>query len=101
VSGKTLVFTSLRELQKAILGKQVARSDSLQRGSGPPRLLGAIAELEPFFDKRASVPPPKGGDVEPQTSRRPSTDPPRRHDSSRPAASLPTPTPPPARPRID
>src|SRR5678809_403465 len=64
VSGKTLVFTSLRELQKAILGKQVARSDSLQRGSGPPRLLGAIAELEPFFDKRASVPP--GKDVGPQ-----------------------------------
>jgi predicted Zn finger-like uncharacterized protein len=95
VSGKTLVFTSLRELQKAILGKQVARSDSLQRGSGPPRLLGAIAELEPFFDKRASVPPGKAdlADVEPQTNRRP---------SSRPAASLPTPTPPPpVRPRID
>ena len=71
VSGKTLVFTSLRELQKAILGKQVARSDSLSRGSGPPRLLGAIAELEPFFDKRASVPP---GDAEPL--RRPSSRPP-------------------------
>ncbi len=75
VSGKELVFTSLRELQKAILGKQVARSDSLSRGSGPPRLLGAIAELEPFFDKRASVPPPNG-DAEPQTNRRPSSKPP-------------------------
>jgi predicted Zn finger-like uncharacterized protein len=88
VSGKTLVFTSLRELQKAILGKQVARSDSLSRGTGTPRLLGAIAELEPFFDKRASVPPPK--DVEPQTHRRPSTRP--------PGASAPLNPP---RPRID
>lgn len=91
VSGRELVFTSLRELQKAILGKQVARSDSLQRGSGPPRLLGAIAELEPFFDKRASVPP--ANEAEPKTNRRPSSRP--------PAAALPTPTPPPARARID
>jgi len=89
VSGKTLVFTSLRELQKAILGKQVARSDSLSRGSGPPRLLGAIAELEPFFDKRASVPPKDDG---PPTNRRP----------SRPPATTTQPIPKdPVRPRID
>lgn len=91
VSGKTLVFTSLRELQKAILGKQVARSDSLSRGTAPPRLLGAIAELEPFFDKRASMPPVS--EVEPQTNRRPASRPPQ-------AAAVPAPLPPP-RPRID
>ncbi len=85
VSGKTLTFTSLRELQKAILGKQVARSDSLSRGNAPARLLGAIAELEPFFDKRASMPP--AADVEPATNRKPPT-------KSNPPAE-------PARPRID
>jgi len=71
VSGKTHVFTSLRELQKAILGRQVARSDSLSRGSGPPRLLGAIAELEPFFDKRASVPPTEAEPLARKSSRPP------------------------------
>ncbi len=104
-SGKTLVFTSLRELQKAILGKQVARSDSLSRGSAVPRLLGAIAELEPFFDKRASVPP--NADAEPVTSRKPSTrpgslpplDPPRpRIDTLRPQNNIAA-APPPAIPR--
>ena len=79
MSGGTLVFTSLRgELQKAILGKQVARSDSLARGGAPPRLLGAIAELEPFFDKRASMPP--AADVEPATNR-------RSHRCMKPASS--------------
>lgn len=81
VSGKTIVFTSLRELQKAILGKQVARSDSLSRGSGPPRLLGAIAELEPFFDKRASV-PPKDGELD--AMRRPSRPPADAREPVRP-----------------
>jgi len=99
VSGKTLVFTTLRELQKAILGKQVARSDSLSRGSGPPRLLGAIAELEPFFDKRASV-PPKDGDTDGlrRSARPPARDPARpRIDTLRPptGATAP-PAPPPA-----
>ncbi len=99
VSGKTLVFTSLRELQKAILGKQVARSDSLSRGTSPPRLLGAIAELEPFFDKRASVPPQAGmistADAEPATNRRPPSRPPVA-----PSVASTAPLPPP-RPRID
>src|SRR5882724_10478053 len=47
-SGKEIVFTSLRELQKAIMARQVARNDSLARGSTPPRMLSTIAELEPF-----------------------------------------------------
>jgi predicted Zn finger-like uncharacterized protein len=47
--GRTLVFTSLKELQRAIGSNLVGRSDILTRGAGPPRPLGAIAELEPFF----------------------------------------------------
>ena len=106
VSGKTLVYTSLRELQKAILGKQVARSDSLSRGTAPPRLLGAIAELEPFFDKRASVPP--AADVEPATNRKPSVratpqppnaEPTRRVDTLRPPPGAYGPPPAPTVPR--
>ncbi|WP_394850396.1 zinc-ribbon domain-containing protein [Pendulispora brunnea] len=52
--GNTLVFTSLRELQRAISGNSVARDDVLARGSAPPRQLGAIAELEPFFHAKAA-----------------------------------------------
>jgi predicted Zn finger-like uncharacterized protein len=47
--GRELVFTNLRDLQRAITNLQVGRHDTLTRGSGPPRPLGAIAELEPFF----------------------------------------------------
>ncbi|WP_394839687.1 zinc-ribbon domain-containing protein [Pendulispora rubella] len=50
--GSTLIFTSLRELQRAISGNAVGRDDVLARGSAPPRQLGAIAELEPFFHGR-------------------------------------------------
>ena len=108
VSGKTLVFTSLRELQKAILGKQVSRGDSLARGSGPTRILGGIAELEPFFDgKRTSMaaasevqpprrsssrpPPPPGNESHP-------LEPPRRGriDTLRPPMEHGTAMPPPA-----
>jgi predicted Zn finger-like uncharacterized protein len=60
--GKELVFHALKDLQKAIIAKQVGRHDTLARGGGPPRPLGAIAELAPFFEeqrKRASsIPPP-------------------------------------------
>src|SRR5271168_3701552 len=49
--GRDLVFTSLRELQKAIHARQVGRADTLTRVYGPSRALGAIAELEPFFDE--------------------------------------------------
>jgi predicted Zn finger-like uncharacterized protein len=47
--GRELVFTNLRDLQRAITNLQVGRHDTLTRGGGPPRPLGAIAELEPFF----------------------------------------------------
>ncbi len=89
VSGKSLVFTSLRELQKAILGKQVGRGDSLARGSAPPRILGSIAELEPFFEgKRTSITNEAG-------VMRPSSRPPPPPGPSAP------PLPPPKRGRVD
>ena len=50
--GKDLVFTSLKELQRAILAKIVGRADTLARGDTPPRPLGSIAELTPFFDEK-------------------------------------------------
>jgi predicted Zn finger-like uncharacterized protein len=51
--GRELVFTNLRDLQRAITNHQVGPNDVLTRGSGPQRLLGAIPELEPFFVARA------------------------------------------------
>jgi predicted Zn finger-like uncharacterized protein len=49
-SGRELVYTSLRDLQRAIAQRQVGPADLLSRGGGHPlRALGAIAELEPFF----------------------------------------------------
>ncbi len=47
--GQALVFTSLRDLQRAITTHEVGRGDTLRRGNAPPRMLGTIAELEPFF----------------------------------------------------
>jgi predicted Zn finger-like uncharacterized protein len=47
--GRELVFTNLRDLQRAITNLQVGRHDTLTRGSAPARPLGSIAELEPFF----------------------------------------------------
>jgi predicted Zn finger-like uncharacterized protein len=47
--GRELVFTTLRELQRAITQRQVGRRDTLRRGSGTPRALATISELEPFF----------------------------------------------------
>src|SRR5439155_2736458 len=47
--GRELVFTNLRDLQRAITNLQVGRHDTLTRGSSTPRPLGSIAELEPFF----------------------------------------------------
>ncbi len=63
--GAEIVYTSLRDLQRAIIARQVGRADILTRGNGPPRALGAIAELEPFFDGRASSRPPPGGGAVP------------------------------------
>ena len=48
-SGRELVYTSLRELQRGIADKKVSASDLLSRGKQPPRSLASIAELEPFF----------------------------------------------------
>lgn len=69
--GRELVFYALRELQKAILARQVERTDMLSRGGGPMRALGAIPELSPFFDdagrgaqqgrERFATPPGLGG----------------------------------------
>src|SRR5689334_1824776 len=47
--GRELVFTDVRDLQRAISHGQVSREDMLMRGATPPRRLGAIAELEPLF----------------------------------------------------
>ncbi len=59
---RDLVFHTLKDLQKAILAKQVGKHDTLARGSAPPRALGAIAELSPFFEeqrkRQTSIPPP-------------------------------------------
>ncbi|HVU01457.1 MAG TPA: tetratricopeptide repeat protein [Polyangiaceae bacterium] len=59
-SGRELVYTSLRDLQRAIAQRQVGPHDMLSRGGGQPlRALGAIAELEPFFLAQGPVAPPK------------------------------------------
>ncbi len=49
VAGEELVFGSLRDLQRGIAERRVGPQDLLSRGSDPPRRLGLIAELEPFF----------------------------------------------------
>jgi predicted Zn finger-like uncharacterized protein len=49
---RTLVFTSLRELQRAIQTHLVERTDRLSRGGLPPKAIGQIPELAPFFDQR-------------------------------------------------
>jgi predicted Zn finger-like uncharacterized protein len=63
--GQELVFTSLRELQRAITTHEVGRGDTLSRGNAPPRTLGTIAELEPFFlarpPRHSDRPPPLDG----------------------------------------
>jgi predicted Zn finger-like uncharacterized protein len=56
--GRQVTFGTLRELQRSILAKQVSRGDSLHRRGAEPRQLGAIAELEPFFQGRTSSRPP-------------------------------------------
>ncbi len=48
-AGEEKVFTSLKDLQRAILGGSLSRDDVLHRAGLAPRALGAIAELETFF----------------------------------------------------
>jgi predicted Zn finger-like uncharacterized protein len=64
--GRTLVFTSLRELQRAIQTNLVDRNDLLSRGGLKQKAIGQIPELAPFFDQRdqrRSVPPPAAAPV--------------------------------------
>ena len=49
MSGTELVYTSLRDLQRAIGEHKVGPKDLLSRGNQPSRPLGSIPELEPFF----------------------------------------------------
>ena len=77
-AGEQLTFTSLKELQRAIIAKLVGRSDNLARGGAPLRLLGAIAELEPFFETAEA----KNGDG--KAARDARSNPPRKSFSSRP-----------------
>ncbi|MBL9112573.1 MAG: zinc-ribbon domain-containing protein, partial [Myxococcales bacterium] len=62
--GSTFVYGSLRELQRAILSRQIDVSDLLERGGVAPRPIGQIAELAPFFDEKrrlSSVAPEADG----------------------------------------
>jgi predicted Zn finger-like uncharacterized protein len=61
-SGRELVYTSLRELQRGIADKKVGANDLLSRGKQTPRPLASIAELEPFF--QASPVVRKPGELE-------------------------------------
>jgi predicted Zn finger-like uncharacterized protein len=56
--GRELAFGTLRDLQRAILAKQVAREHMLVRAGAPARALGSIHELGPFFEGRTSSRPP-------------------------------------------
>jgi predicted Zn finger-like uncharacterized protein len=49
MGGRETTYTSLRDLQKAIGEHKVGPKDLLSRGNQPPRPLGSIPELEPFF----------------------------------------------------
>ena len=111
-AGQELTFLTLRELQRAILAKQVGRGDILRRGQTPPRALGAIAELEPFFDGRASSRPPPGSPAAAGAGRLPpapavprgmpeALEVPRRTASWGLAPENPQPAAPPPRPKID
>lgn len=53
--GRTLVFTSLRELQRAIQTYLVERNDRLSRGGLAQKPIGQIPELLPFFEQRETA----------------------------------------------
>jgi predicted Zn finger-like uncharacterized protein len=81
--GRTLVFTSLRELQRAIQAHQVERADMLSRGGLPPKAIGGIPELTPFFDPREAQ-STKGGTLPPAAPRLDTSSPAREPGRSRP-----------------
>jgi tetratricopeptide (TPR) repeat protein len=79
-AGKELVYTSLRQLQRAITEHKVGPKDLLSRGDHPARPLGAIPELEPFFTSAVgpshalqSVPRTLHGFAPPRTAPPPGT----------------------------
>ncbi|HEX5100976.1 MAG TPA: zinc-ribbon domain-containing protein, partial [Polyangiaceae bacterium] len=87
-SGRELVFTSLRELQRGISDRKVGPNDLLSRGRQPPRALGSIPELEPFFQSAGTaasrgmksapqtlvgVAPPPSGSPRPEKDERPTS----------------------------
>jgi predicted Zn finger-like uncharacterized protein len=106
--GQEIVFTSLRELQKAILARQVGRADVLVRNDGSARALGVISELESFFEE-ASAGSSSGARPAPDGSRRGASiapgskpkmmssrpPPPMAHRATPALRPMPTPTAPP------
>ena len=111
-SGRELVYTSLRELQRGIADKKVVASDLLSRGKQTPRPLGSIAELEPFFQVTNTSQSRKSGSGDrvqrtlhgvapPQPEFRgyrsepPRSAAPEQSANARPISSLPPPPPPP------
>jgi predicted Zn finger-like uncharacterized protein len=55
-AGAEIVYGSLRDLQRGIAERRVGPQDWLSRGDESPRILGMIAELEPFFVAQDSAP---------------------------------------------
>jgi len=108
-AGQELIFTSLKELQRAIIAKLVGRPDTLARGTAAPRVLGAIAELEPFFETAADTskaPSPAVQEARSTSPRKPfSSRPPPVPGANSPQLTPPPKRvrsePPPARPRVD
>jgi predicted Zn finger-like uncharacterized protein len=93
--GRTLVFTSLRELQRAIQTNLVDRHDLLSRGGLKQKPIGQIPELSPFFeqrDQRKSIPP---GSVTTETAAAAATQTRSSRPPPPPGASSPPLVPPP------
>ena len=102
--GRTLVFTSLRELQRAIQTNLVERHDLLSRGGLKQKPIGQIPELAPFFDvrdqRKSQAPPPVVAinAISPTSTTSPSRPPPPPGAAS--AAALSAPPLPPPRKRL-
>lgn len=76
-AGEERVFTSLRDLQQAIVRGQLLPEDSLARGRGPFRSLGGMPELHPFLAEatrgRSTLPPSQQPSLGPASVRSSST----------------------------